>query len=276
MTTASPSPAPGASLAELVAVMKRLLAPDGCPWDREQTLETLRPFLIEECFEVVEALEVGVPAHHCEELGDLLFQIVFQSAIREAAGEFAIDDVVRGIVDKLIRRHPHVFADAVVDGSEEVLNQWEEIKKREKADKRGDAPAGPERLLGGVPVGLPALARAQVLSRRAAKVGFDWPDVAGCRAKIAEELGEVDRAVAGGSPAELEHEVGDLLFAAVSLSRKLGVDAEAALRAANRRFEGRFGFIEDRLRERGKTPRDSDLAEMDALWDDAKRAHGGG
>jgi MazG family protein len=262
-------PAPGASLAELVTIMQRLLAPDGCPWDREQTLATLRPFLIEECFEVVEALESGDAAHHCEELGDLLFQIVFQAAIRQAAGEFAIDDVVRGIVDKLVRRHPHVFADATVDGSAEVLRQWDEIKRAEKAAK-GIAP-GPERTLAGVPVGLPALVRAHTLSKKAAKVGFDWPDASGSRAKVLEELEEIDRAAAGGDPAELEHEVGDLLFAATNLARKLGVEPEAALRAANRRFQDRFEYIEDRLRDRGKGPRDSNLAEMDALWDEAKR-----
>jgi MazG family protein len=261
-------PSPGASLTELVAVMQRLLAPDGCPWDREQTLETLKPFLIEECFEVIEALEDGGPAEHCEELGDLLMQIVFQAALRNAAGEFGIDDVVRGIVDKLVRRHPHVFADAVAADSAEVLTQWDAIKRQEKASRGG--PAGPERTLGGVPLGLPALVRGQALSERAARVGFDWPDVAGCRAKVDEELAELEQAAAGGKPAEIEHEVGDLLFAVVSLARKHGVDAEAALRAANRRFETRFAFVEDRLVERGRTPRTSDLAEMDALWDQAK------
>jgi MazG family protein len=266
---------PGASLADLVAIMERLLAPDGCPWDREQTLASLRPFLIEECFEVVEALEAGDAPHHQEELGDLLFQIVFQAALRARAGEFAIDDVVQGIVDKLVRRHPHVFADATVSDSADVLVQWDEIKRREKAAR---APAGaasePERLLAGVPVGLPALVRAERLSRKAAKVGFDWPDVAGCRAKVDEELGEIDDAIAGGVAAAIEHEVGDLLFAAVSLARKVGVDPEAALRAANRRFEKRFEYIEDRLRERGRSPRESDLKEMDALWNDAKRTSG--
>jgi MazG family protein len=259
---------PGASLSQLCDVMRRLLAPDGCPWDREQTLATLRPFLIEESYEVLEAIEHGSAAQHCEELGDLLFQIVFQAALREAAGEFAIDDVVRSIVDKLVRRHPHVFAGATVSGSAEVLTRWDEIKQQEKA-ARGQA--GPPRTLGDVPRGMPALSRAQLLSRRAAAVGFDWPDVAGCRAKVDEELGEIDGAATTGDPAALEHEVGDLLFAAVSLARKHGVDAETALRAANRRFEARFGYVEDRLRERGKTPASSDLAEMDALWDQAKR-----
>ena len=259
----------GASLADLVDIMDRLLAPDGCPWDREQTLDTLKPFLVEETFEVLEALEVGTPAQHCEELGDLLMQIVFQSALRRAEKQFDIDDVVRGISDKLVRRHPHVFADATAGTPEEVLVQWEEITRKEKAAKAAAAD-GPPRLLAGVPVSLPALTRAQQVSARAARVGFDWPDAAGCRAKVEEELGELDQAVAAGDRAAIEHELGDLLFAAVSLARKLGCDAEGVLRACTRRFTDRFAFIEDRLRERDKGPADSTLEEMDALWNQAK------
>ena len=260
---------PGDSLADLVAIMRRLLAPGGCPWDRDQTLETLRPYLVEETFEVLEALETGTPAQNCEELGDLLMQIVFQSALREAEGAFAIDDVVRGIADKLVRRHPHVFADAQAETPEEVLVQWEEIKRREKTAD-AEAGAAPPRTLAGVPVSLPALSRAHQVSARAARVGFDWPDAQGCRDKLAEELDEIDRAIASGDRAAIEHEIGDLLFAAVSLARKLGIDAEAALRACTRRFTDRFAFIEDRLRERGRSPAESTLEEMDALWNDAK------
>jgi MazG family protein len=261
----------GESLAGLVEIMDRLLAPDGCPWDREQTLETLRPYLVEETFEVLEALEAGTPAQHCEELGDLMMQIVFQAALRRGANQFDIDDVVRAISDKLVRRHPHVFADATADTPAEVLVQWEEIKRQEKAAKAGAA-AGPPRLLAGVPLSLPALTRAQQVSARAARVGFDWPDAAGCRAKVDEELGELDRAIAAGDQAAIEHELGDLLFASVSLARKLGCDAEGVLRACTRRFTERFAFIEDRLSERGRTPSESNLDEMDALWNDAKRA----
>ncbi|HTE56195.1 MAG TPA: nucleoside triphosphate pyrophosphohydrolase [Kofleriaceae bacterium] len=262
---------PGASLAGLCDIMRRLLAPDGCPWDREQTLESLRPYLIEEAYEVLEALETGTPADHCEELGDLLMNVVFQAALREQDGEFGIDDVVRGISDKLIRRHPHVFADAHAESSEEVLTQWEEIKRRERAQKeRGRAAAAVPRTLAGVPLALPALARAQQVSARAARVGFDWPEVQGCRDKVDEELGELDRAVESGDRAAIEHELGDLLFAATSLARKLGCDAEAALRACTRRFTERFAYVEDHLRERGRTPSESNLAEMDALWDEAK------
>jgi MazG family protein len=260
---------PGESMVELVAIMQRLLAPGGCPWDREQTLESLRPYLVEETFEVLEALETGTPAQHCEELGDLLMQIVFQSALREADGAFAIDDVVRGIADKLVRRHPHVFADAQAETADEVLVQWEEIKRREKAAV-AEAGAGPPRTLAGVPLSLPALSRAHQVSAKAARVGFDWPDAQGCRDKLAEELDEIDRAMASGDRAAVEHEIGDLLFAAVSLARKLGIDAEAALRGCTRRFTERFAFIEDRLRERGVTPSESTLEEMDALWNEAK------
>jgi MazG family protein len=264
---------PGATLADLVAVMKRLLAPDGCPWDREQTLDTLRSYLLEETYEVLEAIETGTPDEHCEELGDLLMQIVFQAELRTAEGKFGIDDVVRSIHDKLVRRHPHVFGDAsgahepdakarATITSDEVLAQWQQLKEKEK----------PRRTLDGVPAALPALTRALRLSERAAQVGFDWPDVAGCRAKVAEECVEVDQAIAPGHAARVEHEIGDLLYAIVSLARKLGQDPEAALRAANARFTSRFEYIEDRLRERGRAPKQSTLEEMDALWDDAKRA----
>ena len=251
----------GDTLPELVAVMRRLLAKDGCPWDREQTMQTLRRYLIEETYEVVDAIDDDQPAAHCEELGDLLMQIVFQAELRTAAGGFDIDDVVRGIVDKLVRRHPHVFGEKKLDTSEQVLSQWRDIKATEKT----------RRTLDGIPRSLPALARARELSARAAHVGFDWPDVAGSRAKIDEELGETDRAVASGDKARIEDELGDILFAVVNLARKLGVDPEGALRATADKFQRRFEHIEDRLRERGKTPKDSDLAEMDALWNEAKR-----
>jgi len=254
--------------------MRRLLAPDGCPWDREQTLESLRPYLIEEAFEVLEAVETGTPAEHCEELGDLLMNIVFHAALREQEGAFTIDDVVRSISDKLVRRHPHVFAEAQADSPEQVIVQWEEIKRRERSQKAkatgADAADAAPRTLAGVPLALPALARAQQISARASRVGFDWPDASGCREKIAEELDELDRAMAAGDKAAIEHELGDLLFAAVSLARKLDVDAEAALRACTRRFTERFEYIEDRLSERGRAPAESDLAEMDALWNEAK------
>jgi MazG family protein len=254
---------PGQSLSELVEVMDRLLAPDGCPWDREQTLDSLRPFLLEETHEVLDAIERGTPADHCEELGDLLMQIVFQAALRRTEGAFDIDDVVRGIAGKLVRRHPHVFGDASAETADEVLAQWSKIKEAEKGPSAAS-------VLEGVPVSLPALARAQQLGSRAGDVGFDWPAIDGTRNKVTEEVGELDGAIASGDRSRIESEVGDLLFAVVNLSRKLKVDAESALRGANQRFEARFHFIEDRLREQGRGPRDADLKELDALWDQAK------
>jgi MazG family protein len=256
----------GASLTRLVEIMDRLLAPGGCPWDREQTLDSLRPFLVEETYEVLDALSHGDVAGHCEELGDLLMQIVFHAAIRAAEGSFDIDAVVAGISDKLVRRHPHVFGDATgVATSEQVLAQWDAIKRAEKA-----AAGTRERTLSGVKPG-PALARAQKVGSKAGKVGFDWPGWEGSFAKVEEEVREVAEAIRGGDTAAVHHEIGDLLLAAVNLARKVGVDAENALVDATTRFQRRFESVEDALADRGKTPQSSTLEEMDALWDDAKR-----
>jgi len=259
--------APGSSLARLVAIMDRLLAPDGCPWDREQTLETLKPYLVEEAYEVLDAID-DTPREHCDELGDLLLQIVFQSALRARAGDFGIDDVAEAVVSKLLRRHPHVFGDRKVSGAEEVLQQWHELKAAERAAKGGQR----KRTLDGIARSLPALLQATRLQERAAGVGFDWPDAAGPRGKVSEELGELDAALASGQREHAEAELGDLLFAVVNLARKVGLDAEQALRKASERFARRFAWVEDRLAERGKNPAASDLAEMDALWDAAKVA----
>jgi MazG family protein len=258
---------PGQAMDRLVRIMDRLLAPGGCPWDREQTLETLRPFLIEETYEVLDALARGDVAGHCEELGDLLMQVVFQAALRREQGAFDFDAVANAISDKLVRRHPHVFGEASgVTTSAEVLAQWEEIKQAEKA--AAGAKAG--RILDGVKPG-PALARAQKIGAKASKVGFDWPSWEGSHDKIREEVTEIGDAVRAGDTAAMHHELGDLLFAVVNLARKLGVDAENALVDATHRFQRRFEFVEDRLTEQGKTPRTSTLEEMDALWDEAKR-----
>ncbi len=244
--------------------MDRLLAPDGCPWDREQTLQSLRTFLIEEAYEVLEAIDRDDPALHREELGDLLMQVVFQSALRQRDGHFDIDQVVDGICDKLVRRHPHVFAAEAekLHDADKVLAQWERIKATEK-------PAN-TRVLDGVPVGLPALAHAQKLGSKAARVGFDWPSWQGSSVKIEEELREIHEVADGSDDDAKHHEVGDLLFAAVNLARKLGVDAEVALRDASRRFQARFERIEDRLAADGRHPRDASLDELDALWNQAK------
>ncbi len=256
----------GATLPRLVEIMERLLAPDGCPWDREQTLDSLRPFLVEECYEVLDALARGDVSGHCEELGDLMMQIVFHAAIRRAEGAFDIDAVIAGISDKLVRRHPHVFGEAAgVDTADKVLAQWDQIKAAEKAGK-GEKK---QRVLAGVPKG-PALARAQKIGQRCGKVGFDWPGWEGSFAKVEEEVREVKQAIGDNDPKQVHAELGDLLLACVNLARKLGVDAENALVDATERFERRFEIVEDRLADRGKTPQQSTLEEMDALWDEAK------
>jgi MazG family protein len=243
--------------------MRRLLSPEGCPWDREQTLQTLRPFLLEEAYEVLDALDAGDTEHHAEELGDLLFQIVFQA---ELAG-LTMERILRAIGEKLIRRHPHVFGDAVVRDADQVVVNWERIKREERGQPRG--------LLEGVPRSMPALQRAHRLTRKAARVGFDWPDVPSVRRKVEEEMGELDEAVATGDPGPIAHEAGDLLFAMVNWARKLGLDPEEALRQANHRFETRFAYIERELAGRGKSVAESDLQEMDALWEEAKASERG-
>jgi MazG family protein len=268
MDSEQPPRAPGASLTRLVDIMDRLLGPGGCPWDREQTLDTLRPFLVEETYEVLDALSRGDVAGHREELGDLLMQIVFHAALRAAEGAFDIDAVIADISDKLVRRHPHVFGDVTgVATSQQVLVQWDEIKRAEKsAGKVG----GRERILAGVPPG-PALSRAQRVGGKAGKVGFDWPGWEGSFAKVEEEVREVADAIRGADSAAVHHEIGDLLLAVVNVARKVGVDAENALIDATTRFQRRFEAIEDALTERGRTPQTSSLEEMDALWNEAKR-----
>jgi tetrapyrrole methylase family protein / MazG family protein len=247
------------SLEWLVEIMARLLAPGGCPWDQQQTLETLKPYLVEETYELVDAIDEGDPAHHTEELGDLLFEIVFQAAVAKTP----MEKVVRGIGEKLIRRHPHVFGQEKVKDADQVKANWEKIKREE----RGDEPRG---LLDGVPRSAPALERAHRLAQRAAKVGFDWPDLPSVRGKVQEEIAELDAASASGSRDEVLHEAGDLLFAVAQWARKLGLDPEATLRAANQRFEDRFRHIETRLAEQGRTPAESSLEEMDRYWNEAK------
>lgn len=265
---ADPRAQRGALLPALVDIMERLLAEDGCPWDREQTLQTLRPFLIEEAHEVLDAIDDGDPAGHREELGDVLFQIVFHAALRAREGAFGIDDVVASIAGKMIFRHPHVFGDAKVKDSAEVLANWDVLKAAEK----GDGPARKKRALAGVPRGLPALLRAQRIGEKAAKVGFDWPDARGVVDKIHEELREIDEAVRAKDAGAIAREVGDLLLATSRLAAKLGVAPEDALREATGRFERRFGAVEDELQRRGRTPAESNLAEMDELWGAVKRS----
>jgi MazG family protein len=260
----------GDNLTELVALMQRLLAPDGCPWDREQTLTTLKPFLLEETYEVLEAMDElehgGDWRDHRDELGDLLFQVIFQSELQAREGHFGINDVVRGIVDKLVRRHTHVFGPDKAADAEAALANWGKLKAAEH-EKKG----APRRTLDGVPAALPALLQAQRLGEKAAAVGFDWPDAASVRDKIAEELQEIDQAVAGGKQDEVFHEVGDLLLAVSRYAKKLGVEPEDALRAANRRFRMRFEAVEDRIAAAGKKLGEVSLAELDAEWNAVKK-----
>jgi tetrapyrrole methylase family protein / MazG family protein len=264
--TPLPGKQTGAEVANLVGLMQRLLAPGGCPWDREQTLETLVPYLVEETYEVVDALAEGDADDHREELGDLLLQIVFQSELRFAEGKFGIDDVARGIVTKLVRRHPHVFGDAVAKDAEAVLSSWAKLKAVEKAEK------GKHGALHGIPKSAPALLRATRAGEKASAVGFDWPDAKGPREKIDEELRELDEAWARGDKAEMQRELGDALQAVVNLARKLGLDAEQALRDSTDRFASRFRHVERALEAQGRAVSDADAAEQDRLWNQAKVA----
>jgi tetrapyrrole methylase family protein/MazG family protein len=258
----------GDSFHQLVEIMQQLLAQEGgCPWDKEQTLQTLQPFLIEEAYEVLEAIDAGDAQEHCEELGDLLFQVVFQAELRAQEGKFGIDDVVAAISSKMKRRHPHVFADTKVKDSAEVFANWAKIKAAEHQEK-----GKPRRALDGVPLALPALLRAQRIGEKAAKVGFDWPDVAGVRDKVDEELREIDEAIKGGNQAEIEHELGDLLLAVSRLSAKLGVAPEDALRSAVRRFTQRFEAVESQVLARGGEVGQTPLEELDRIWNTVKAA----
>ena len=256
----------GAEVSRLVGLMQRLLAPEGCPWDREQTLETLVPYLVEETYEVVDALAGGSVDEHREELGDLLLQIVFQSELRFAEGKFGIDDVARGIVAKLVRRHPHVFGDTVAKDADAVLANWAKLKAAEKKDK------GKQGALDGIPASAPALLRATRAGEKAGAVGFDWTDADGPRGKVDEELAEFDAARAAGDREEMQRELGDVLFAITNLARKLGLDAEQALRDAIDRFSSRFRHVELALASEGRAVSDASADEQERLWQTAKRA----
>lgn len=263
------------SVERLLEIMARLRGPGGCPWDREQTLQTLRPYLLEETYEVLEAIDAGDEKAHREELGDLLLQIVFQARIAEEEQRFEFADVADAISDKLVSRHPHVFEAAAdarrggkgaeVKDAEAVLRQWVELKRKEN-----EAKGGGKSVLEGVPREMPALARAERLTEKASRVGFDWPDASGARAKLGEELGELDEAIASGDRGRIEDELGDLLFAGANLARKLGIPPEEALRRTLGRFVSRFHYIEASLAERGLRAGEATLEEMDRLWEEAK------
>jgi ATP diphosphatase len=260
---------PSRDIARLIEIMAALRTPgSGCPWDLEQNFATIAPYTLEEAYEVADAIARGDLAHLKDELGDLLLQVVFHARMAQEEGIFDFGDVVEAITTKLIRRHPHVFADAEGRTAEHVKGMWERIKADEKAE-RGEAPAG---ALAGVPVALPALSRALKLQNKAGAVGFDWNDARAVLAKIREEADEIEAALDAGEQAESAAEVGDLLFAVVNLARHLNADPEGVLRATNVKFERRFASIERALAAHGKTPKQATLAEMDALWDAAKAA----
>lgn len=248
---------------QLIDIVAKLRGPGGCPWDREQTHTTLRAGLIEEAYEVVEAINTADDANLREELGDLLLQAVFHAQIAHEQGRFDFDAVARGIAEKLVRRHPHVFGEDHCADSQAVLKRWDEIKRTEKG-------ARAESALDGIAAGLPALLRAEKVQKKAARAGFDWPDAAPVFGKVREELAEIEAELAAGKPAAVEDEIGDLLFSVVNLARKLRVDAEPALRRATDKFTARFRQVEALARERGLALEGMPLAELDALWDEVK------
>ena len=258
--------------AELVELIARLRAPGGCPWDREQTHQSLKPMLLEEAYEVVEAIDEGNDEEFIGELGDLLLQVVFHSQIATEESRFDVAAVIERIAAKMIRRHPHVLGDDKAESSGDVLRNWEAIKEAELVAK-GKKADGDGSMLDSVSTKLPAVMEAFQMTTKVSRVDFDWPDVASVLEKLDEEVDELKRAVARPErdPREIADEAGDLLFVAVNVARLLGIDPESALKASNRKFRRRFRHIEDRLREQGRKPIDSDHIEMDELWDEAKR-----
>jgi MazG family protein len=266
MSTIPQSPA-AAKFERLTALMARLRAPDGCPWDRKQSFDSIKPYLLEETYEVLDAVDARDWAALREELGDLMLQAVFFAQMAREEGRFGIEDSLDAINEKLVRRHPHVFGDGTADTPEEVKRRWDEIKAEEKKELGRDAG-----LLATVPTSMPALVEASQIASRAAGVGFDWPDVQGVLDKLDEELAELAQARTSGAPAEeVEGELGDLLFVVVNLARFLKVDPEQALRRTNRKFRARFSHVEQGLKEAGKAPAQATLEEMETLWQEAKR-----
>lgn len=250
---------------ELVQIMARLRGENGCPWDREQTHASIKPYLLEETYEVLESIDENDPAKLEEELGDLALQVVFHAQMADEAGLFTIADVLRGINEKLRRRHPHIFGDVKADTAQEVLFNWEQIKKLEREKAQGRAS-----LLDGVPRELPALLRAHRLQEKASRVGFDWNEARQVFQKVEEELAELRAAMEGEQPDRMEAELGDLLFSLVNLGRFIAVNPEEALRKTIARFIARFQYIEEELARRGTAPGQATLEEMDALWAEAK------
>ena len=248
----------------LVGIFERLRAPGGCPWDAQQDHRTIARCSIEEAYELFDAIETGDAEHMREELGDLLLQVVFHSIIARDLGEFTLADVINGLADKLVSRHPHVFGDARVETAGEVVRNWERIKGRERGKERRKS------ILDGVPENLPSLMAARKMQAAVSRVGFDWQDPRGVLDKIREETGELAEALESGEQGAIAGEIGDLLFTAVNLARLCGVDPESALRAANRKFRSRFGAIEEEAARRGVTLEEMTLDEMDEIWEGTK------
>ncbi|PYV08405.1 MAG: nucleoside triphosphate pyrophosphohydrolase [Acidobacteria bacterium] len=256
---------------KLVDLVDRLRGDNGCPWDKEQTRETLKPMLIEEAYEVLDALDGTDPNVLKEELGDLLFQVVFHAQIASERGEFALSDVIDRLHEKMVRRHPHVFGTADLKTAEDVLRNWEDIKAAERGTTSSSDPASEKSILDGIPSRLPALHEAYQITAKASRVGFDWNRLEDILAKLKEEAGELLAARDRSDPALVAGEVGDLLFVVVNVARFLGIDPETALRRSNRKFIRRFRHVEARIKEQGRELKNATLAEMDALWDEAKR-----
>ena len=261
------------SFDRLVELVKKLRSPEGCPWDREQTGETLKPHLIEEAHEVLEALDSNDPADLCEELGDLLFQILFHSEIASEKGDFNIGDVCRRIHKKMVLRHPHVFGDAEFKDSEELLKNWERLKSSEKA-KSGKAVKSSASILDGIPPSLPALHVARLVSAKASGTGFDWPDLQGIEAKLSEEVRELNEAVEQGIPERIQEEAGDILFTAVNIARFLKIDPETALAKANQKFISRFQALEQHFHSGRQNISEVSIDEMEDAWSKVKKIKG--
>ncbi len=252
----------------LVDLMARLRAPDGCPWDREQTHDTLKPYLIEEAYEVLDAIDSGDHTQLVNELGDVLLQVVFHAQVAHEGGRFEIEDVAKAISDKLVRRHPHVFGDVEAKDADEVLKNWEQIKSEERHEKGQDSPS----ILEGIPRHLPALLRAERIQKKVARVGFDWDNTEEIAVKAREEVEEFIEALSSEDQERMIDELGDILFSIVNLARFVGLSPEEALTRTNAKFIERFRYIEKELQERGTTPEASTLEEMDKLWEQSKSA----
>jgi MazG family protein len=257
----------GDKFEKLVSIMRRLRAADGCPWDREQNFDTIKPYLLEETYEVMDAIDARDWDALADELGDLTLQAVFFAQMASEAGYFQIEDSLDAINSKLIRRHPHIFGDSEAQTAEDVKKRWDEIKKEELAAKNQE----PKLLLESISRSMPALVEAQQISSRAARAGFDWENVEQVLEKMEEELRELAAARDGASREDVEHEIGDILFVIVNIARFLHVDPEQALRKSNAKFRKRFAYVEQTLIDRGKELAGSDIAEMEQLWQEAKR-----